>query len=727
MKKKLLSLLVLLMAAVSGAWADELQTEYTSDAQLNAVTVSASMEITIADGATVTINGGLFIEDNATLTVNGPGKLVVKGTKGSVGNDASGYTGAPGGAGFDGGAAITGNIVVKGATVEATGGDGGDGGRGGIGSYNPSGPGGKGGQGGKGAAAFTGAVTIYSGTIIAKGGSGGDGGAGGYGDQNLMNPGNPQPDGDQGEGGDGGNAFAGTLTFYGGTVKVLGSMPGYGKTNGNASNAFVNPVTMNATTYELKGGYYSASDEIEFADILNYRYVDITAADYVEATFDYAFTVVPTDHGSGTIKFFIDNEEVQGAMQADEGKTVTMTVTPDEGWMVDATKVSAVSYTTWEAAGARRRSAPENITILDDITLTFVSTNTETGARTYSFTMPAASVLVSVGYIKISTLAFKPAPVRNMTVTVNGTAKTPTQVGRIYTVTENSEVKLNTATGYKFRKVEVKKGVDYSVDLSKLTSNYEAMDGDILSGTTDKTISIANGAHVTLQGVNITSAAAIVCNGNATITLAAGSENIVTSTTEYNSGIRAGGNNTTLTINGTGKLTVKGAKRGAGIGSNRRGVCGNIVIEDGEIIATTGDYGAGIGSGYHATCGNITIKGGTITATGGNCAAGIGSSFDTAICGDILISGGTITAKGGPKAAGIGTGSAQQGFASTCGNITITNGVTKVTATKGNNVALHSIGKGENVEDKAYCGTVTIGGVEGYISESPYTYDPHQQ
>ena len=298
---------------------------------------------------------------------------------------------------------------------------------------------------------------------------------------------------------------------------------------------------------------------------------------------------------------------------------------------------------------------------------------------------------------------------------------------RLKAVKMGSTVTITTKEGYKFRKVEVKKGVDYSFDLSTLTSNFEAMDGDILYGTTDKTVTIPNGAHVTLNGVNITATAAIVCNGNATITLAAGSENTVTSTTEYYSGIRAGGNNTTLTINGTGKLTVKGGRRGAGIGSNRRGVCGNIVIEDGEIIATTGDYGAGIGSGYHATCGNITIKGGTITATGGNCGAGIGSSFDHGICGDILISGGTITAKGGNKAAGIGTGSAQQGWPSTCGNITITDGVTKVTATKGSSAALHSIGKGENVQDLAACGTVTIGGTEGYISESPYTYDPHQQ
>ena len=310
---------------------------------------------------------------------------------------------------------------------------------------------------------------------------------------------------------------------------------------------------------------------------------------------------------------------------------------------------------------------------------------------------------------------------------VDKTADIDAEHHRLKAVKMGSTVTITTKEGYKFRKVEAKEGVDYTVDLSTLTSNFEAMDGDILFGTTDKTITIPNGAHVTLQGVNITSGAAIVCNGNATITLAAGTENTVTSTQEYNSGIRAGGNNTTLTINGTGKLTVQGAKRGAGIGSNRRGVCGNIVIEDGEIIATTGDYGAGIGSGYYATCGNITIKGGTITATGGSCGAGIGSSFDHAICGDILISGGTITAKGGNKAAGIGTGSAQQGWPSTCGNITITDGVTKVTATKGSSAALHSIGKGQNVEDKAYCGTVTIGGVEGYISESPYTYEPNQQ
>ena len=469
-------------------------------------------------------------------------------------------------------------------------------------------------------------------------------------------------------------------------------------------------------------------------DMFDPYYRNITVACVPAAPpFDYTFSVADCYHGTGTVKFFIDEKEVKGAYQADEGKPVTVTVTPDEGWIVDATSVKAESYSTWEAAGARRRSgAPANITILGDITLT----KSTTAENTWTFTMPAASVLVGTGYKKVSNLAFKPADKTNLiTVEVDNVVKNRdpqdatknVNIRRVQNLLEGNAVKLTANTGYKFRKVEVKKGVDYSFDLSTLTSNFEAMDGDILYGTTDKTVTIPNGAHVTLNGVNITATAAIVCNGNATITLAAGSENTVTSTTEYYSGIRAGGNNTTLTINGTGKLTVKGGRRGAGIGSNRRGVCGNIVIEDGEIITSTGDYGAGIGSGYHATCGNITIKGGTITATGGNCGAGIGSSFDHGICGDILISGGTITANGGIKAAGIGTGSAQQGWPSTCGNITITDGVTRVTATKGSSAAIHSIGRGQNEQDLAACGTVTIGGVEGYISESPYTYDPHQQ
>ena len=56
-------------------------------------------------------------------------------------------------------------------------------------------------------------------------------------------------------------------------------------------------------------------------------------------------------------------------------------------------------------------------------------------------------------------LTFSPAPVSNATVTVGGTAATAEQLnaGKIEKVGTGTEIKLKAATGYKFKKVEVKK------------------------------------------------------------------------------------------------------------------------------------------------------------------------------------------------------------------------------------------------------------------------------
>ena len=220
--------------------------------------------------------------------------------------------------------------------------------------------------------------------------------------------------------------------------------------------------------------------------------------------------------------------------------------------------------------------------------------------------------------------------------------------------------------------------------------------------------------------------------------------------------------NKTLTIKGetagTGKLTASSNGYGAGIGGGYSSSinCGNIVIEGGVITANGGENAAGIGSASYTTCGSITISGGAVTVNGGEYAAGIGTGYtETSYCGDITISGGTVTATGGENGAGIGTGrsgacnnitisggtvsatggekAAGIGSGSNwgdCGNITITTGVTKVTATKGSD-SPNSIGKGNS----GSCGTVTIGctlnndgnpvgGTTGAISTSPYTYDP---
>ena len=263
-----------------------------------------------------------------------------------------------------------------------------------------------------------------------------------------------------------------------------------------------------------------------------------------------------------------------------------------------------------------------------------------------------------------------------------------------------------------------------ATDLSTLSGNYEAQDGETLTGTLggNYKISVAAGATVTLDGVTINGTndnsykwAGITCEGGATIILSG--TNTMKGFHENYPGIYVP-QNKTLTIQGDGSLDASSNGKGAGIGGGYQIACGNITIAGGNVTAT-GGRAAGIGGGYQAMCGTITIEGGNVTATGGTNAAGIGSGQD-ATCGIISITGGTATAKGGYAGAGIGSG-----FKGVCGDITITDGVTSVTATKGSgsgsNLA-NSIGKGGGTSS---CGTVTIGGqVTGNITESPYTYEP---
>ena len=195
------------------------------------------------------------------------------------------------------------------------------------------------------------------------------------------------------------------------------------------------------------------------------------------------------------------------------------------------------------------------------------------------------------------------------------------------------------------------------VDLSTLTGDMEARNGQTLTGTLacNVKVSIADGATVTLRDATINGHnknafrwAGITCPGSATLVLEG--ENSVRGFQRMFPGIHIA-QGKTLTIRGKGSLDA---------GSN--------------------GYGAAIGGG---------------------------SSID---CGHIVIEGGTITAEGGAEAAAIGGG----GYAA-CGNITITSDVTSLTAIKGDG-AKHSIGAGAD----GSCGKVTIGGKEGAISASPF-------
>lgn len=191
-----------------------------------------------------------------------------------------------------------------------------------------------------------------------------------------------------------------------------------------------------------------------------------------------------------------------------------------------------------------------------------------------------------------------------------------------------------------------------NIDLSTVTEDVEAKNGDVLTGTTSHKVSIADGATVTLSGVNISHGEAtsycIKCVGSATIILADGTTNTLTCTQNYSTALRPGGTGTTLTIQGTGKLVAQSGFRSAGIGA---------------VYSTSSDFGS---------CGNIVIEGGTIEAKGGSYSAGIGSTWSRS-----------------------------------CGDITIASSVKCVSATKGSESAAHCIGKGYG----GSCGTVTIDGV----------------
>ncbi len=231
----------------------------------------------------------------------------------------------------------------------------------------------------------------------------------------------------------------------------------------------------------------------------------------------------------------------------------------------------------------------------------------------------------------------------------------------------------------------VKKAVEPNVILSD--DFYTAKDGDVLTGSTDGTVTIEHGASITLSDVTINGG--IVCEGTATIILVG--ENSVTGQFD-NAGIQVGGEGTTLTIKGNGSLTANGGYGGAGIGTGSVDdgsvTSGDIIIEGGSITANGGDGGAGIGTGEvisgSATLGDITIKGGIITANGGIYGAGIGTGCvdlgGSVTLDNITIEGGSIMAKGGDSSAGIGTGFVNNGTAK-LGTLTIYDDIDLVDAT----------------------------------------------
>lgn len=299
-------------------------------------------------------------------------------------------------------------------------------------------------------------------------------------------------------------------------------------------------------------------------------------------------------------------------------------------------------------------------------------------------------------------------------------------------------------------------------NLASLTADYEAQDGDVLTGALPAAyhLSIADNATVTLYNVSISDSdkPGITCNGNATITLS-GSNTVSSTNTSY-SGIYVPSDKT-LTIGGVGSIVATGGNNAAGIGGGDKyysyNSCGNIRITSGTVTAIGGNNGAGgyggagIGGGNISSFGDIEITGGTVTATGSGGGAGIGNGPGGVPCGNIRITGGSVTATGGNYGtggiggAGIGGGNGQSYFKAVIisggtivangGNyaagigggpqnlapttdadyrtaVTITGG--HITATAGDNAA--GIGCGYHESTFSYCGPISINGATGRVS-----------
>ena len=185
------------------------ETDVTVD---GGVIIRRNITLTIAEGVTVTVNGG--IDTVSTVTIKGKGQLIVNGSKGNDGVDLDYWD--PGddpnkeaGNGRTGGTGFTGNIVVDGASVTITGGQGGKGGDSFQGGHIA-------GQGGAGGFGVYGNITVNNGALTVTGGSGGKGGTGDY--QEMIS----------GAGGEGGCGINGIVRANGGSIDINGGKGGTG-------------------------------------------------------------------------------------------------------------------------------------------------------------------------------------------------------------------------------------------------------------------------------------------------------------------------------------------------------------------------------------------------------------------------------------------------------------------------------------------------------------------
>jgi hypothetical protein len=145
-----------------------------------------------------------------------------------------------------------------------------------------------------------------------------------------------------------------------------------------------------------------STDQVATVTVLTSEPTVTFYANFASGSF-FTITKDADAEAHGDIQFNVgEGENVkEDVSSAEEGDLVTVIVTPDEGWVVN--EVSGLWYANEAAARSMRRIAasPENLDMLRDFDLQFVSEDPETHAQTYTFEMKRAKAEISVSYKKL--------------------------------------------------------------------------------------------------------------------------------------------------------------------------------------------------------------------------------------------------------------------------------------------------------------------------------------
>ena len=153
----------------------------------------------------------------------------------------------------------------------------------------------------------------------------------------------------------------------------------------------------------------------------------------------YALTVAESDDSHGSIAFTVGGQSVGTAAA---GATVTVTVTPEKGWVLKT--LTAETYMTGGEMRTRTRGIDDNpptVSILGDVTLTPVEGN----PNQFTMTMPSANVRFLADYLIATEITLENSALQlkvNDEITT-GASLTPAEAGSlVYKSSDEKVVKV---------------------------------------------------------------------------------------------------------------------------------------------------------------------------------------------------------------------------------------------------------------------------------------------